>query len=61
MTTATRSSEIALLRLVIQRSGLSITEYAKTVLVRDPRTLRRWLSGERQIPQAVLDRLQAAA
>lgn len=57
----TRSQEIALLSEVIRQSGLSVEKYAETVLVRDPRTLRRWLAGDRQIPRAVLDRLNGAA
>jgi len=52
---ASRLEEIALLRACIQRSGLSIREYAQTVLIRAPRTLERWLAGQRQIPKAVLD------
>ena len=55
MTEPTRAAEIARLREAIRASGLSITEYARRVLVRDSRTLRRWLAGDRQIPQAVLD------
>lgn len=53
-----RSEEIALLRAAIDRSGLSVTAFARTVLVRDIRTVQRWLSGDRQIPKAVLDLLQ---
>ena len=55
MTDATRAAEIARLREAIRASGLSITEYARRVLVRSPRTLRRWLAGDLQIPRAVLD------
>ena len=55
---ATRSEAVALLRAAIQRAGLSASEYARTVLVRDPRTVRRWLSGQSPIPQAVLDLIQ---
>ena len=57
MTAPTRAAEIARLREAIRASGLSITEYARSVLVRDPRTVRRWLAGDRQIPRAVLERL----
>ena len=52
---ATRSEAISLLRAAIDRTGLSASVYARAVLVRDPRTGRRWLSGESPIPQAVLD------
>ena len=57
MTDATRAAEIARLREAITTSGLSVNQYAGTVLVRSPRTIRRWLAGDRQIPQAVLDHL----
>jgi hypothetical protein len=52
---ATRAEAMALLRAAIDRTGLSASKYARVVLIRDPRTLRRWLSGESPIPQAVLD------
>ena len=55
MTDPTRAAEIARLRGAIRASGLSITEYARRVLVRSPRTVRRWLAGDLQIPQAVLE------
>ena len=57
MTDATRAAEIARLREAIRASGLSITEYARRVLVRDPRTARMWIAGDRQIPRAVLERI----
>lgn len=53
----TRAEQIATLRLSIRRSGLSQVQYARTVLLRDPRTLRRWLSGKQHIPRVVLDGL----
>ena len=56
---ATRWEAIALLRAAITRTGLSASEYARSVLIRDPRTVRRWLSGESPIPQAVLDLITA--
>lgn len=43
-----------LLMVAIKASGLSITRYARTVLIRQPRTVRRWLSGESPIPKAVI-------
>ena len=58
---ATRSEAMALLRAAIDRAGLSASEYARAVLIRDPRTLRRWLSGESPIPQSVLDHLTRQA
>jgi len=61
VTDATRAAEIARLRAAIHASGLSITEYARGVLVREPRTVRRWLAGDRQIPRAVLDLIETPA
>jgi hypothetical protein len=55
----TRAEQIATLRLSIGRSGLSNSAFARQVLLRDPRTLRRWLSGKQAIPAVVLDNLQA--
>lgn len=43
----------ALLRDAIARSGLSARQYALTVLVRDERTVRRWLAGYSPIPAPV--------
>jgi hypothetical protein len=53
----TRAEQIALLRQAIQSSGLSASAYARDVLTRDPRTVRRWLAGDSPIPRAVLDKL----
>jgi transcriptional regulator with XRE-family HTH domain len=43
----------AQLRRAIRASGLSRAAFAKTVLLRSPRTLRRWLKGEYEIPPTV--------
>ena len=51
----TQTEQLALLRDAISRSGLSARRYAAQVLLRDERTLRRWLAGKSPIPQAVLD------
>lgn len=48
----------SLLRRAIKRSGLSRAAFAKTVLLRSPRTLRRWLKGTHAMPAAVLTFLQ---
>jgi hypothetical protein len=48
-----------LLAAAIQASGLSARKYAERVLVRDERTIRRWLSGESPLPKPVRDFLQA--
>jgi hypothetical protein len=50
----TRTEQIRALRAAIARSGLSQRQFARDILTRDPRTVRRWLSGDSPIPQAVL-------
>lgn len=45
---------IALLRACIAKSRMSNSAYARDVLVRAPRSVRRWLAGDSPIPQAVL-------
>ena len=47
------SDAVALLREAIQRSGLSARAFAYQVLVRDERTMRRWLSGDSPMPAIV--------
>ena len=47
------------LREAIRRSGLTHSAFARRVVVRDPRTVRRWLSGRQMIPESVLRRLRA--
>jgi len=54
---STRAEQIALLRAAIARSGLSNRQFARRVLLRDERTLRRWVSGKQGIPQVVLREL----
>lgn len=49
----------ALLRAAIDRSGLSHRRFAERIMVRDERTVRRWISGEIPIPTVVLDKLQS--
>lgn len=46
-----------LLREAIAASGLSARQYAVQVLLRDERTVRRWLAGDSPIPKVVVDRL----
>ena len=51
---------LALLSCAIEDSGLSIAEFARVVVGRDERTVRRWLAREVGIPDSVhqwLDRL----
>lgn len=47
------------LRAAISRSGLSARAYARKVLIRNERTVRRWLAGDAPIPTAVRDFLAA--
>ncbi|HXG69470.1 MAG TPA: hypothetical protein VNJ04_02535 [Gemmatimonadaceae bacterium] len=47
-------SDVELLRDAIQRSGLSARAFARGVLLRDERTVRRWLAGDSPIPAAVI-------
>jgi hypothetical protein len=55
---ADRVLALALLRTAIARSGLSARAFARDVLWRDERTVRRWLSGESPVPAVVADRLR---
>ncbi len=48
---------IALLRSVIDASGLSTRKWAERVAWRDERTVRRWLAG-RAIPATVVKELR---
>src|SRR5688572_17421431 len=47
-----------LLALMIKRSGLSARAFARDVLWRDERTVRRWLAGDSPVPAVVADRLR---
>ena len=49
---------VSLLREAVRASGLTSSAYARRVLIREPRTCRRWLRGESPIPQAVCDYLE---
>lgn len=48
---------LTLLRNAIERSGLSARQYAKRVLLRDERTVRRWLAGD-PMPAVVVEFLR---
>jgi hypothetical protein len=54
-----QGSTKGLLSAQIAASGLSVSEFARTVCGRDPRTVRRWLAGE-TIPYSVSDWLERA-
>lgn len=47
-------SDAELLRAQIEASGLSAVRFARDVLGRDPRTVRRWLAGE-TVPDSIRD------
>lgn len=55
----TRAEQVALLRSRIEASGLSVGRFAREVLLREPRTVQRWLAMENPIPQLVIEWLAA--
>lgn len=44
-----------LLSAMVAASGLTIGEFARTVVGRDERTVRRWLTGATEIPEQMAD------
>ena len=46
-----------MLRRVIEASGMSARGFARDVLLRDERTVRRWLAGDSPIPEPVVAKL----
>lgn len=50
-----------LLRKRIEASGLSARQFAMKILLRDERTVRRWLAGDSPIPEPVIRFLAASA
>lgn len=54
----TSTEEIQLLEQRIDESGLKTGPFARDVLIREPRTVRRWLTGESPIPNRVKEWLQ---
>ena len=48
-----RMTPLARLQALLKASPLSHSAYARGILLREPRTLRRWLSGESPIPKQV--------
>jgi hypothetical protein len=51
----TKEAQIALLKERIAQSGLSVRQFAIMVMIRDDRTVRRWLAGDSPIPNLVMD------
>ena len=54
----TRTEQIQLLRDRIEDSGLSVRRFALEILLREDRTVRRWLAGDSPIPRVVLEWLE---
>lgn len=52
-------TDAELLRDAIEASGLSARRFAVEVLIRDERTVRRWLAGDSPIPTVVVEWLRA--
>jgi len=48
-------AKIKLLSRAIELSGLSVTRFAVEILIREDRTVRRWLAAEADIPPVVRD------
>jgi hypothetical protein len=48
-------TDTQLLADAIEASGMSARRFAVRVLIRDERTVRRWLSGESPLPKPVRD------
>ena len=48
-----RAADMALIRAAITASGLSTRRFATEVLIREERTIRRWLAGHAPIPKQV--------
>jgi plasmid maintenance system antidote protein VapI len=46
-----------ILKIRIKESGLSATRFAREVMWRNERTIRRWLNGDSPIPEVVMARL----
>ena len=44
-------TDVELLRLAIAKSGLSVRQFARQIVGREDRTIRRWVAGQ-PIPKA---------
>ncbi len=54
----TNTEAVKLLQKRIEESGLKTSTFALDVLIREPRTIRRWLRGDSPIPNRVKEWLQ---
>ncbi len=52
---------VDLLRAALARTGLSTEAYARDVLQRSPRVVRRWLAGTQALPPGLVARLEREA
>lgn len=50
-----KAARIKLLQRAIELSGLSARQFATQVLIRDERTVRKWLHGDSEVPDVVRD------
>jgi len=60
-TTGADEAPAVLLRRVIAASGLSVNRWAREVAWRDPRSVRRWLSGDAVIPPEAYRQIERLA
>lgn len=51
-------TDTELLSAAIKASGLSVRRFAREVLIRDPRTVWRWLADENGLPAVVRTRCE---
>ena len=52
-------TDAELIQAAIKASGLSARKYAEMVLLRDERTVRRWVAGKSPMPKIVRETLLA--
>lgn len=50
-----KASRIKLLQRAIELSRISARQFAVRVLIRDERTIRKWLHGDSEVPDVVRD------
>jgi hypothetical protein len=48
-----------LISAAIRASGLSVRRFARETLLRDPRTVWRWLAGDNPMPELVREKCRA--
>ena len=57
-TARARTTDIALLRIRIEESGLSDRKFAVQCLKRDERTIRRYLAGDVEMPAIIREMIR---